>query len=288
MIKTPAFVIKKYDFREFDRTYIIYTKELGKISLFVRGARRIKSKLSPSLENFNEVKVNFIKGRIFNHLAGASTIIKNNYILKDSNKITLVYDCLNLLDRFVKPEERDDDIYDLVSEMLTAINSNVIASPVLGARQSRDLRDCVVVPPRNDEAVFPKIHIYFFWRLIDLLGYRPQLDACALCNSTLSRDSRLRPAFFGTSGNDRVGDKLDLFFNITDNIIICRKCAPLLVIPHEAEQRGAEMRDLIKEDTLEKLRQVFRVDLKEFLNFDLDNQLIGITNKAKQIKLSEL
>jgi len=45
---------------------------------------------------------------------------------------------------------------------------------------------------------------------------------------------------------------------------------------------------LIKEDTLKKLREVFRLSLNEFLEFDLDNQLIGITNKAKQIKLSEL
>ncbi|MBU1179495.1 DNA repair protein RecO, partial [Patescibacteria group bacterium] len=250
MIKTPAFVIKKFDFREYDRTYIVYTKELGKISLLARGARRIKSKLAPNLENFDEVKVNFIKGRIFNHLAGASTIARNNYILNNGNKISFAYDCLNLLDRFVKPEERDDSIYDLVREVLPIID-------------------------KENEINFPKIQIYFFWKLIDLLGYRPQLDSCALCGFTLNYfkgetpEQQVPPLRVrgGQEGLD--SDKLDLFFNITDNIIICRKCAGQGI--------------LIKEDTLKKLREVFRLSLNEFLEFDLDNQLIGITNKAKQI-----
>ena len=229
MVKTQAFVIKKFDFREFDRTYIVYTRELGKTSLLVRGARRIKSKLSPNLENFNEVKLNFIKGRIFNHLAGASTVAKNNYILKNGNKIAFAYDCLNLLDRFVKSEERDDGIYDLVREVLLIID-------------------------KGNETNFPKIQIYFFWKLIDLLGYRPQLDGCSLCGNIV--------------------EGKEVLFNITDNIIICRKCAGQGI--------------LIKGDTLQKLRKVFHLSLNEFLKFDLDSQLIGITNKAKQIKLSEL
>ena len=230
MIKTSSFVIKNHNFREADRIYTVYTEELGKISLLVRSARKIKSKLAPGLENFDEVRLNFIKGRIFNHLAGWSTVTRNNLILKDSNKVVVSYECLSLLDKFVKPEEKDENIFNLLREVFTVINS----------ASATDHK---------------KINIYFFWKLIDFLGYRPQLDKCALCGTILREEG-------------------ESFFNITDNIIIGRKCA------------GGGI--LVKHGTLDNLRKIFVLDLKKFLELELDNQLLGITNKAKQIKLSEL
>ena len=134
-----------------------------------------------------------------------------------------------LLDRFVKPEERDDRIFSLIKEITALIN-------------------------KEEEKNFSKIQVYFFWRLIDLLGYRPQLSGCALCGNT-------------TKGQQ-------LFFNITDNIIICRGCAG----------QGIS----VQEDTLESLRRIFYLSLDEFLKIDLDYQLVGITSRARQIKLSEL
>lgn len=240
MIKTSGFVIKKYDFREYDRIYTVYTEELGKVPIFVRSARKIKSKLAPGLENFNEVRLNFIKGRIFNHLSGWSTVLANSKILRETEKIEATYDCLYLLDRLIKEEEPDRNIFELVKEVVGTINF-----PSFLPLSKGEL-----------EGVLHKIKIYFFWRLVDLLGYRPQLDSCAFC------------------GNLIKGENKELRFNITDNIIICRQCA------------GHGM--AIGEQTLQALRQVFQLPLNSFLGLELNEQLIAITNKSKQIKLSEL
>jgi len=245
MVKTNSFVIKKHDFRETDRIYTVYTEELGKISLLVRSARKIKSKLAPGLENFDEVRLNFIKGKIFNHLAGWSTVTRNNKILKDTISIQFSYECLSLLDKFIKPDEKDENVFALVREVLIAIN-------------------------HTDQNQFPKISIYFFWRFIDLLGYRPQLEGCALCTSIFRH---CEERVLARRGNP-VNNTLDIRFNITDNIIICSKCAGQGI--------------LIKEDTLDKLKKVFNLRLEEFLQIEVGSELIGITNKAKQIKLSEL
>ena len=91
MLKTSAFVIKKNDYREFDRIYTVYAQDFGKISLLVRGARRIKSKLAPYLENFGEVRVNFAKGKIFNHLSGAGILKDNKILLKIINIFIYFY-----------------------------------------------------------------------------------------------------------------------------------------------------------------------------------------------------
>ncbi|MFC1612374.1 DNA repair protein RecO [Patescibacteria group bacterium] len=232
MIKTPAFIIKKHNFREFDRIYTVYTEELGKISLLVRSARKIKSKLSSGLENFDEVKLNFIKGRIFNHLAGLSIVRRNSDILKDCERINFTYDCLELIDKFIKPDEKDEQVFNLMREVIGGINS-------------------------SSSIDFQKIQVYFFWKFVDLLGYRPELYRCALCDN-MSRE-------------DKGGG---VWFNITEHIIICRKCA------------GAGI--LIKKNTLENLRKIFQINLNEFFKLDLDKQLVEITDRAKQIKLSEL
>ena len=229
MQKTSAFVLKKNNYREYDRVYTMYTSDYGKVSLLVRGARKIKSKLAPNLENFGEVKINFANGKAFNHLAGARTVIKNNSILKDNNKIFLAQDFFYLLDRFVKLGENDARIFSLLRSALDVLDRE------------------------KDEKNFPKIQAYFFWRLADLLGYRPQLDGCVLCGSIIIGSSK---------------------FNVTENIVICDKC------------KGEGVK--ISEATLQNLRKIFETALEDFLTYNLDGQLLGITNKARQIKLSEL
>ena len=187
------------------------------------------------MENFGEVRVNFAKGKIFNHLSGAGILKDNKILLKDLEKINFIYDCLSFADKLIKSDEADNKIYNLLKEVFNAV----------GLAEKGDLY---------------KINIYFFWRLVDFLGYRPQLDECALCGKIIGR----QPA-----ANSR-----QLLFNITDNIIICSDCA------------GNGL--LIKEDTLDNLRKIFRIGLGEFLRTDASRELISITEKAKQIKLSEL
>jgi len=228
MLKTSGFALRKNDYREYDRIYTVYTFDFGKISLLARGARKIKSKLAPHLEGLNEVRLNFAKGKIFNHLSGANVISINKGLLRDGEKISFFLECFNLLDRFIKPEEGDRKIYELIKEIFAATSSFNFSS-------------------------YDKIRIYFFWRLIDLLGYRPQLDECVLCGNIIIGSSK---------------------FNITENIVICDKC------------RGEGVK--ISEATLGNLRKIFCVSLQEFMDYNLDSQLLIITNNAKQIKLSEL
>ncbi len=296
MQKTNAFVLRRQDFREYDRIYTLYSDQYGKISLLARGARRIKSKLAPHLEGLNEVRLNFAKGKIFNHLSGANVISLNKGLLCDSEKIAFISDCFHLLDRFIKPEEGDVMIYDLMKEVFVAVSS-VIASPSEGVAIPYHFGEIASsMTPRNDK--YNKIRVYFFWRLADLLGYRPQLDECALCGKAVGYVPPLPlPPFKGEvpegrRGMDGIenpddtpsalwaspplksGERKNSKFNITDNIIICSKCVGDGIF--------------IQENSLQSLRKIFQVGLAEFLQTELDNQLLAITEKARQIKLSEL
>jgi hypothetical protein len=166
------------------------------------------------------------------------------------------------LDRFIKPEEGDGRIYDLMKEVFGALvspparggvrggGSNQTAPNPSPSAVSSGQSNCL---SKEGDNKLQKIRVYFFWRLADLLGYRPQLDECVLCGSIIIGSSK---------------------FNITENIVICDKC------------RGEGIK--INEIALENLRTVFRIPLREFITYNLDSQLFSITNNARQIKLSEL
>lgn len=281
MLHTTGFVLRKNDYREYDRIYTVYTSDFGKMSLLVRGAKKIKSKLSPALENFDKIRIDFAKGKFFNHLSGSAAGAENKNIFCDAEKIFLSRDCLYLIDRFIKPEESDLRIFNLIDETLDAIARDFFSpcttkgypaffSPLDTPRGELEGGFC---PPPNlplrrrgiEEDlfnIFQKIKIYFFWKLIEYLGYEPRLDECALCGHS----SRVIPA--------ETGIQFITKFNITDNIIICGNCV------------GEGIK--IEEKTLENLRKIFGSDLAGFLKTDLDASLSAITEKARQIKLSEL
>lgn len=289
MLKTIGFVLRRNDYREFDRIYTIYTSDFGKMSLLVRGAKKIKSKLSPALENFDKIRIDFAKGKIFNHLSGSSAGAENKNIFCDAEAIALSRDCLYLIDRFIKPEESDLRIFNLINEVLGAITNIFSVIPSGAAAEPRNLTpqnketDEISRCARNDMI---KIKIYFFWKLVEYLGYEPRLDECALCGKIEYPPPLFRgedrggvknlnstPSAFGISPSLE-GERNNFKFNITDNIIICSNCM------------GEGIK--IEEKTLENLRKIFTTGLMEFLEIGLDPSLSAITEKARQIKLSEL
>jgi len=68
---TRGIVIKRGHSGDFDRQYVIYTRDLGKISAIAKGAKKVSSKLSPHLEIFSSVELMLAKSAVFYRVAGA-------------------------------------------------------------------------------------------------------------------------------------------------------------------------------------------------------------------------
>lgn len=89
---TRGIVIKKGHSGDFDRQYVIYTSDLGKISAIAKGAKKASSKLSPHLEIFYSVELMLAKSTVFYRVAGAK--IDNSH---RSIKSSLVKTAVSLL-----------------------------------------------------------------------------------------------------------------------------------------------------------------------------------------------
>ena len=111
--KTKGFVFKKENRGEADKIFSIFTHDYGKIELRCRGIRKINSKLRYNIDNFYYSEIEFVQGKNYKTLTDASIINKPQLTL---SKLEFLNNIAELLDSFIKGEQRDDKIFDLLSK----------------------------------------------------------------------------------------------------------------------------------------------------------------------------
>ncbi|MFH1191943.1 MAG: DNA repair protein RecO [bacterium] len=157
MYSTKGFILRNYNIGENDKGYVIYTENYGKKIFFAKGARKIQSKLSPHLAEFAEVNLDFIKGRNSDKLTGAQLEKSFKFIKNDLRKITVANFAVDVFDNLIKLEHPDKDVYNLLREIFKILDKE-----------------------ENIKRCYFSANI-FIWKLLILLGYKPELNKCAKC-----------------------------------------------------------------------------------------------------------
>jgi len=163
--RTNGFIIKKTDRDEADQFFTIYTKGYGKLKILGKAIRKINSKLRSGAELFYLSDIEFIQGK--NHKTLTDAILMENFpdIRKDLGKLKIVHQIAELLDSLMTGEEKDELIWWLLCETLKKLNSLEI---------------------RNYNLEI--LYYYFFWNLVSLLGYRPELKPDSLKGKKINTD----------------------------------------------------------------------------------------------------
>ncbi|MFA5021303.1 MAG: recombination protein O N-terminal domain-containing protein [Patescibacteria group bacterium] len=120
-VLTEAFVLRKSQRGDFDRHYVLLTKDLGKVSVLAKGAMKISSKLAPHLDFFYLTEVVVAPGRNFYHLAGAK--LKRAYLKNDLDPLKLRAACffLETADILLRENSRDAASFAVMSEFFSAL-----------------------------------------------------------------------------------------------------------------------------------------------------------------------
>lgn len=113
-----AIVLKKEDFRDNDIIATVYSPEKGKLTLQARGAKHIKSKLSPHLEPLSLSFLNVTNGRQFDQLIGAQSVSVYSRIHSSYSLLSTALSSLSLYDRFIFDSSPDYSLYALLSRYL--------------------------------------------------------------------------------------------------------------------------------------------------------------------------
>jgi len=176
--RVDAVVLRHSDYGEADRLLTLYTRQLGKTRAIAKGARKIASRKAGHIEPFTHVRLQLAKGRDTLIVTQADTVDAYLSLRDDLLLTSHASYVLELLDRFTYEDETENSsIFRLLTETLSRLSS--------------DLDPWLVIR-------------YYEVRLLDHLGFRPQLFECANCGR------EIRPE--------------DQFFSFSAGGVICPRC----------------------------------------------------------------
>ncbi len=161
LYRTEAVILKRMDFGEADRILTLYTPHRGKVRAIAKGVRRIASRKSGHVELFTHAGLLLAEGRSLDVVTQAETVRSFRRVREDLIRTTYAYHMAELLDRFVEEGSESPPTFALLCDCLSALSE--AEDPSLVAR-------------------------YFEIKLLDHLGYRPQLFSCVRCQAELAPD----------------------------------------------------------------------------------------------------
>lgn len=182
--KTQAIVLSHQDYRENDSLVGFYTLDYSKLSLIVRGSKKLQSKLAGHLEPFNFVDLMIISGKSRDYVGSA--VLRESFLtLKDDlNSLYYAGQGLNWLNRLSEEGEADQEIFSLLLGYLSFFNN----------KKNQTLSQ------EEGEILFS----FFMFKVLSKLGYKPQLQTCLNCAQ------KLKP------GKN--------YFNLKNGGLICANC----------------------------------------------------------------
>ncbi len=162
--RLEAVVLRHTDWGEADRLLWIYSQEMGKLRTVAKGARKVRSRKAGHLEPFTRVNLLLARGRDLPLITQAETIDAFLPLHDDLAGITYASYIVELLDRFTYEEGENRTLYRLLVDTLTRLSE---------LPNQRDL-----------------VTRYYEVRLLDLVGFRPQLFQCVQCGKDIQPEDQ--------------------------------------------------------------------------------------------------
>jgi len=156
---TEGVILRRVDYGEADRILTVLTREHGKIGVIARGVRKPGSRLAAQTDLFARSRMQLARGRGELDVLTQAETVGTAAPLADARRAACASVCAELADRVLESSHPDAETFDLVVDAL---------------------RDCTDVA-RDPRAAL----VWLTRRMIDRLGYAPQLYDCASCATRL-------------------------------------------------------------------------------------------------------
>jgi DNA repair protein RecO (recombination protein O) len=230
IVRTQGVVLRYTNFKEADRMLTIFSPDKGKMQVLARGCRKPKSRILAASQLFCYGDYIFYKTKELYIMT--QTQVKDSFfdIRTDMGKLAYGSYILNLTEEAVNYEERNYRLFYLLLQSLTYLS--------YGDMEPQDIT-----------------HV-FELKLIDLLGYRPVLEKCIIC--------------------DRVPENNPIFFDISQGGIICSKC-------NSANKYGYN----IHMSTLQTMRYILDMDMRRLGILKFSNLVRNELNQVLANYLSQ-
>lgn len=172
LIVTPALVIRRADYSDYDRMVTLFSPEMGRIDAIARGCRRPKSPLVNAVEPFTSGEFQLYERRDRFTLEQC-TISEDYYALRtDYDKLCHGVYWLKLLDQAILPDTPMPRLFITTLRALAHLNWGEL-------------------PPAL-------VTMAFEMHFMALNGFAPRMDICLKCGRAVDGDARFDPALGGS------------------------------------------------------------------------------------------
>ena len=162
--RTEAIILKRRDFAEADRLLTILTPRYGKLDVIAKGARKPTSTKTGHVELFTRVDMLVHRGRDLGIAVQAEVQNPWQALREDLQRGAYASYVAELLDRFTTIGDEDlADLYDLLDHTMQNLCED--DDPRLAVR-------------------------YFEIRLLDAVGFRPELNECVLSREPIEAEDQ--------------------------------------------------------------------------------------------------
>jgi DNA repair protein RecO (recombination protein O) len=157
-LRVEAVVLRHTDWGEADRLLSLFTREAGKLRSVAKGVRRLRSRKAGHLEPFTRVALMLARGRDLWIVTQAETVDAYQPLREDLVRTGYAAYVIELLDRFTYEEGENRPLYALLVDALGRVALE--PDPFLSVR-------------------------YYEMRLLDIVGFRPNLFHCVQCGNEI-------------------------------------------------------------------------------------------------------
>lgn len=114
---TPGFILSSSPFGEANRSFRIFTKDLGFLAASAQGVRYLKSKLRYSLHEFSFCELSLVRGREFWRVIGAVKQDDLFEVFRNNPEMFAVFGrVFSLLLRLLSGEEKNEKLFEYLEE----------------------------------------------------------------------------------------------------------------------------------------------------------------------------
>lgn len=170
--KTEAIVLRRRNIGEADSILTLFSDREGKFEAVARGVRKAKSRMRGHLEPLTRSRVLLAQGRSMDVLTQAETVAPYRVLRDDLDRTAAALYCAELVDSFVAEHASQPGLYERLVVLLEGLDSG---APGWLAR-------------------------HFELRLLTMMGYDLQVEACATCGGALPEE----PALFAPAAGGLV------------------------------------------------------------------------------------
>jgi DNA repair protein RecO (recombination protein O) len=191
---TQAILLKKYKVSEADLSLVMLTEKFGKINLWMKGIRKNDQKYGAFVDFFSIMEIGIYKLKTKDkNILKSIKILEHNYNTRcDLEKFNIASFMLTAVNKMTETET-GEEVFKLLKDSLISINSLVLPLSNREPEGVSSLRNIIL-----------KYH--FFLQLLNILGYKFELDSCVGCNLELNNPVKR------------------VFFSLKSGGIVCNIC----------------------------------------------------------------